>query len=117
MLNRRTSLHLREHVASDHTGLVGRCVRDIVGLDQTELLTCNYATLRALIPFDIPLPTADLLITNDGYRPCNRHQICVDSLVVAGDTEDKAFVAAPVNWTEQELTEKPRPDQIPTEDK
>jgi MGT family glycosyltransferase len=66
-----------------------------------ELTTPVLANAKVIsfIPFLEVLPKVDLFVTNGGYGGVNQALSMGVPLVVAGDTEDKAFVASRVAWT------------------
>jgi hypothetical protein len=51
------------------------------------------------IPHDLLLPKVDVMVTNGGYGAVQRALSTGVPLVVAGNTEDKPEVAAPVEWS------------------
>jgi MGT family glycosyltransferase len=75
------------------------------------------ARVAAFIPFDRLLPKVDVFITNGGYGAVNHALSLGVPIVVAGDTEDKDYVAARVAWTGAGINLKTRyasPEQIRT---
>lgn len=73
------------------------------------------AEVTAFIPFMELLPKIDVFVTNGGFGAVNQALSMGVPLVVAGDTEDKPFVAARVAWTGAGInlsTSRPTPDQI-----
>ena len=69
----------------------------------------------SFIPFDRILPRVDVLVTNGGYGAVNHAFSLGVPIVVAGETEDKAIVAARVDWTGAGInlkTRYPSPEQI-----
>jgi MGT family glycosyltransferase len=57
------------------------------------------AIVTAYIPFSELLPKVDVFVTNGGYGAVNQALSHGVPVVVAGETEDKAFVAARVAWS------------------
>ncbi|HTD55678.1 MAG TPA: glycosyltransferase [Silvibacterium sp.] len=75
----------------------------------------SNARLTSFIPFVDILPKVDVFVTNGGYGAVNQALSMGVPLVVAGDTEDKAFVAARAAWTGAAInlgTSRPAPEQI-----
>jgi UDP:flavonoid glycosyltransferase YjiC (YdhE family) len=61
------------------------------------------------------LPKVDVFITNGGYGAVNHAFSLGVPIVVAGETEDKDYVAARIGWTKAGInlhTRHPRPEQI-----
>ncbi len=85
--------------------------------DTGDLTTPANAKVEAFIPFVRLLPKVDVLITNGGYGAVQQALSCGVPLVAAGDTEEKAFTAARVDWTGAGInleTRRPTPKQIRT---
>lgn len=75
------------------------------------------ARIASFIPFDRLLPNVDVFITNGGYGAVNHALSLGIPIVVAGDTEDKDFVAARIGWSGAGINLKTRhasPEQIRT---
>ena len=75
----------------------------------------DNAIVTPFIPFLEVLPKVDVFVTNGGYGAVNQALGMGVPLVVAGETEDKAFVAARVAWTGAGInleTSRPTPEQI-----
>jgi MGT family glycosyltransferase len=85
--------------------------------DTEDLIAPNNAKIEAFIPFVQLLPKVDVLITNGGYGAVQQALSFGVPLVVAGDTEEKAFTAARVGWTGAGINLQsrcPTPEQIRT---
>jgi UDP:flavonoid glycosyltransferase YjiC (YdhE family) len=83
--------------------------------DTGDLITPTNAKVEAFVPFVPLLPKVDVLITNGGYGAVQQALSFGVPLVVAGDTEEKAFTAARVAWTGAGIdlgTRRPTPEQI-----
>ena len=75
----------------------------------------DNAIVTPFIPFFEVLPKVDVFVTNGGYGAVNQALSMGVPLVVAGETEDKAFVAARVAWTGAGInlgTSRPTPEQV-----
>jgi len=75
----------------------------------------DNAIVTPFIPFLEVLPKVDVFVTNGGYGAVNQALSMGVPLVIAGETEDKAFVAARVAWTGAGInvgTSCPTPEQI-----
>jgi UDP:flavonoid glycosyltransferase YjiC (YdhE family) len=67
------------------------------------------------VPFDKVMPDVSVFVTNGGYGSVNQALSNGVPLVVAGTTEDKAFVAARVGWSGAGIdlqTQRPSPQQV-----
>lgn len=85
--------------------------------DTGDLIATANAKVEAFVPFVRLLPKVDVLITNGGYGAVQQALSFGVPLVVAGDTEEKAFTAARVGWTGAGMnleTRRPTPEQIRT---
>jgi MGT family glycosyltransferase len=86
------------------------------GRNDTETLKLSEnARIAPFIPFDRLLPKVDVMVTNGGYGAVNHAFSLGIPIVVAGETEDKDFVAARIGWTGAGINLKTRyadPDQI-----
>jgi UDP:flavonoid glycosyltransferase YjiC (YdhE family) len=61
------------------------------------------------------LPKVDVFVTNGGFGAVNQALSMGVPIVIAGETEDKAFVAARVAWTGAGIslgTSRPTPEQV-----
>ena len=102
--------------------LAGLSTEDITVIAATgrpaEALSASIpsnAIATSYIPFQQILPKVDVFVTNGGYGAVNQALSMGVPLVVAGDTEDKAFVAARVAWTGAGISlgnSRPRPEEI-----
>ncbi|MBV8571845.1 MAG: glycosyltransferase family 1 protein [Acidobacteriaceae bacterium] len=73
------------------------------------------ARVTPFVPFMEVLPKVDVFVTNGGFGAVNQALTLGVPMVVAGQTEDKAFVAARVAWTGAGInlgTSRPTPQQI-----
>jgi MGT family glycosyltransferase len=73
------------------------------------------AVATSYIPFLEILPEVDVFVTNGGFGAVNQALSMGVPLVIAGDTEDKGFVAARVAWTGAGIslgTSRPQPEEI-----
>jgi UDP:flavonoid glycosyltransferase YjiC (YdhE family) len=73
------------------------------------------AVATSYVPFHEILPKVDVLVTNGGFGAVNQALSMGVPLVIAGDTEDKAFVSARVAWTGAGIslgTSRPQPEEI-----
>lgn len=68
------------------------------GDTQTIAVPAN-AKAASHIPFDRLLPKVDVFVTNGGYGAVNHALGLGVPIVVAGETEDKNFVAARIEWS------------------
>jgi UDP:flavonoid glycosyltransferase YjiC (YdhE family) len=85
--------------------------------DTGDLIAPTNAKVEAFVPFVRLLPKVDVLITNGGYGAVQQALSFGVPLVVAGDTEEKAFTAARVAWTGAGInleSRRPSPEQIRT---
>jgi MGT family glycosyltransferase len=67
------------------------------------------------VPFMEVLPKVDVFVTNGGFGAVNQALSMGVPIVIAGETEDKAFVAARVAWTGAGIslgTSRPTPEQL-----
>jgi UDP:flavonoid glycosyltransferase YjiC (YdhE family) len=73
------------------------------------------AIATSYVPFLEILPKVDVFVTNGGYGAVNQALSMGVPLVIAGDSEDKAFVATRVAWTGAGIslgTSRPQPEEI-----
>ena len=109
---------LNEVIQPALTGLADEEVTVIVaaGTDNTQTLAVPAnARVASFIPFDQLLPKVDVFVTNGGYGAVNQALSLGVPTVVAGETEDKNFVAARVAWSGAGISLKTRyasPEQI-----
>jgi UDP:flavonoid glycosyltransferase YjiC (YdhE family) len=109
---------LNEVIQPALTGLADERFLVIVaaGRPDTETLRVpENARIASFIPFDRLLPKVDVMVTNGGYGAVNHAFSLGIPIVVAGETEDKEFVAARVGWTGAGINLKTRhaePEQI-----
>jgi MGT family glycosyltransferase len=83
--------------------------------DTGDLTVPTNGKVEAFVPFVRLLPKVDVLITNGGYGAVQQALSVGVPLVVAGDTEEKAFTAARIGWTGAGInlkTRRPTPEQI-----
>jgi MGT family glycosyltransferase len=111
---------LNEVIQPTLTGLADENVLVIVaaGRSDTEMLTVpDNARVASFIPFDRLLPKVDVMVTNGGYGAVNHAFSLGIPIVVAGETEEKDFVAARIGWSGAGINLKARyasPAQIRT---
>lgn len=75
----------------------------------------SNARVIPFVPFAELLPKVDVFVTNGGYGAVNQALSAGVPMVVAGETEDKAFVAARVAWSRAGInmhTSRPTPEQV-----
>lgn len=75
----------------------------------------SNARVTPFVPFMEVLPKVDVFVTNGGFGAVNQALSMGVPMVIAGDTEDKAFVAARVAWTGAGIslgTSRPTPEQV-----
>jgi MGT family glycosyltransferase len=75
----------------------------------------SNAIVTPFVPFMELLPKVDVFVTNGGYGAVNQALSMGVPIVIAGETEDKAFVAARVTWTGSGIslgTSHPTPEQV-----
>jgi MGT family glycosyltransferase len=102
------------------TGLAEEDVLIIVaaGRSDTETLKVpQNARVASFIPYDRLLPKVDIMVTNGGYGAVNHAFSLGIPIVVAGETEDKDFIAARIGWTGAGINLKTRyatPEQVRT---
>ena len=83
--------------------------------DTGDLIAPTNAKVEAFVPFVRLLPKVDVMITNGGYGAVQQALSFGIPLVVAGDTEEKAFTAGRVGWTGAGInlvTRRPTSEQI-----
>jgi MGT family glycosyltransferase len=71
--------------------------------------------IEAFVPFDQLLPKVDVFVTNGGYGSVNLALSMGVPIVIAGDTEEKAFTAARIAWSGAGIslgTGRPNSEQI-----
>jgi MGT family glycosyltransferase len=102
------------------TGLADEDVLVVVaaGRSDTEALVVpENARVASFIPFDQLLPKVDVMVTNGGYGAVNHAFSLGIPIVVAGETEEKNFIAARIGWTGAGInlkTQYAEPEQIRT---
>jgi MGT family glycosyltransferase len=102
------------------SGLADENVTVIVAAGRSDTHTLAIpanARVASFVPFDRLLPKVDVFITNGGYGAVNHAFSLGVPIVVAGETEDKDFVAARVGWTGAGInlkTRYPSAEQIRT---
>ena len=77
----------------------------------------SNAVVTPYIPFSELLPRVDVFVTNGGYGAVNQALSHGVPVIVAGETEDKAFVAARIVWTGAGInlaTSRPDPEEVRT---
>lgn len=102
------------------TGLADENVLVVVaaGRSDTEtLMVPENARVASFISFDQLLPKVDVMVTNGGYGAVNHAFSLGIPIVVAGETEEKNFIAARIGWTGAGInlkTQYAEPEQIRT---
>lgn len=75
----------------------------------------SNAIVTTYIPFSELLPRVDVFVTNGGYGAVNQALSHGVPVVVAGETEDKAFVATRIAWSGAGInlaTSHPSPEEV-----
>jgi MGT family glycosyltransferase len=93
---------LNEVIQPALVGLADEKVTVIVAAGRSDTQTIavpENARVASFIPFDRILPKVDVLVTNGGYGAVNHAFSLGVPIVVAGESEDKNFVAARIGWT------------------
>ena len=110
---------LKELIGPTLAGLSGEDVTVIAATGRpAEALRApipSNAVVTSYIPFLEILSKVDVFVTNGGFGAVNQALSMGVPLVIAGDTEDKAFVAARVAWTGAGIslgTSHPRPEEV-----
>jgi MGT family glycosyltransferase len=83
-------------------GLADENVTVIVAAGRSDTQTLavpENARVVSFIPFDRVLPKVDVIVTNGGYGAVNHALSLGVPIVVAGESEDKDWVASRVGWT------------------
>jgi UDP:flavonoid glycosyltransferase YjiC (YdhE family) len=83
--------------------------------DTQTIVTPANARVTSFVPFDKVLPKVDVFITNGGYGAANHAFSLGVPIVVAGDSEEKDYIAARVGWTKAGINLKTRyatPEQV-----
>jgi len=113
------NMDLNELIGPTLTGLRNEDVTIIAATGRSlKVLTTPIpanAKVTSFVPFMEILTKVDAFVTNGGYGAVNQALSMGVPLVVAGDTEDKAFVAARVAWTGAGInlrTSRPTPEQV-----
>jgi UDP:flavonoid glycosyltransferase YjiC (YdhE family) len=109
---------LNELIAPTLDALSGDPVMVIVATGKEDGLNTpipSNARVTPFVPFMEVLGKVDIFVTNGGFGAVNQALSMGVPLVIAGDTEDKAFVAARVAWTGAGIslgTLRPTPEQV-----
>ena len=75
----------------------------------------SNAIVATYVPFSELLPKVDVFVTNGGYGAVNQALSHGVPVIVAGETEDKAFVAVRIAWTGAGInlaTSRPSPEKV-----
>jgi MGT family glycosyltransferase len=67
--------------------------------DNESIVVPSNARVESFVPFDRLLPKVDVFVTNGGYGAVHQALGFGIPIVVAGETEDKAWVSARVDWS------------------
>jgi UDP:flavonoid glycosyltransferase YjiC (YdhE family) len=90
-------------------------LRDFRFGDLDRLAGAHVQQVTSFIPFTKVLPKVGVFITNGGFGAVNQALSMVVPIVIAGETEDKRFVAARVAWSGAGInlgTNRPGPEQV-----
>jgi MGT family glycosyltransferase len=102
------------------TGLANEDVLVVVahgGGDMKTISIPSNARVESFVPFANILPKVDVFVTNGGYGGVNQALSMGVPIVIAGITEDKAFVSACVGWSGAGInleTDRASADQVRT---
>jgi MGT family glycosyltransferase len=83
--------------------------------DTGLMVVPSNARVASFVPFDRLLPKVHILVTNGGYGAVHQALSLGVPIVIAGETEDKALIAARVAWTGAGInlgTQDPTQEQI-----
>jgi UDP:flavonoid glycosyltransferase YjiC (YdhE family) len=83
--------------------------------DTHAIVTPDNARVVSFVPFDKILPRVNVFVTNGGYGAANHAFSLGVPIVVAGDSEEKDYIAARVGWTRAGINLKTRyatPEQV-----
>jgi MGT family glycosyltransferase len=83
--------------------------------DIESIVVPSNARVEPFVPFDRLLPKVDVLVTNGGYGAVHQALSFGVPIVIAGETEDKAWVSARVDWSGAGIslgTQNPSESQI-----
>jgi MGT family glycosyltransferase len=112
---------LNELIGPTLTGLSMEDVTVIAATGRPDATIATLAPSNAVvtpfIPFSELLPEVDVFVTNGGYGAVNQALSHGVPVIVAGETEDKAFVAARIAWTGAGInlgTSRPSPEAVRT---
>jgi UDP:flavonoid glycosyltransferase YjiC (YdhE family) len=67
--------------------------------DNESIVVPSNARVESFVPFDRLLPKVDVFVTNGGYGAVHQALSFGVPIVIAGETEDKAWVSARVDWS------------------
>ncbi len=67
--------------------------------DNESIVVPSNARVESFVPFDRLLPKVDVFVTNGGYGAVHQALSFGIPIVIAGETEDKAWVSARVDWS------------------
>jgi MGT family glycosyltransferase len=111
---------LTELIQPTLSALAGEDVLLIAATGRPDIKTMAApanARVEPFVPFDRLLPKVDVLVTNGGYGTVHQAFSHGVPIVIAGETEDKAIVAARVAWSGAGIsldTRSPTQEQIRT---
>ena len=83
--------------------------------DNESIVVPSNARVESFVPFDRLLPKVDVFVTNGGYGAVHQALSFGIPIVIAGETEDKAWVSARVDWSGAGIslgTQNPSQSQI-----
>lgn len=102
--------------------LAGLSQEDVIVIAATGRPDCSAimpapanARVTPFIPFLQVLPEVDVFVTNGGYGAVNQALSAGVPIVIAGETEDKAFVASRIGWSGAGInlrTSRPTAEQL-----
>lgn len=84
----------------DMTVVVATGRPDLEAIHFPESGRPSNVEIESFVPFELIFPKVDAFVTNGGYGAVNLALSQGVPMVVAGDTEDKAFTSARVEWTQ-----------------
>ena len=83
--------------------------------DIESLVVPSNARVEPFVPFDRLLPKVDVFVTNGGYGSVHQALSLGVPIVIAGETEDKAWISARVDWSGAGIslgTQDPTKEQV-----
>jgi MGT family glycosyltransferase len=114
------NLDLSELIQPTLSALAGEDVFVIAAIGRADIdgiAAPPNARVEPFVPFDRLLPKVDVFVTNGGYGAVHQALSVGVPIVIAGESEEKAFIAARVGWTGAGInleTGRPSEEQIRT---